>query len=208
MTLGCRSGCPTRGSTECTCPSFPYSVLTLPLGLGHVLLPVIKPVGGLVQPGHANTQDPLCYLLVKEEQSWFKIWNSCPQAHVSPHRPARSYRALCNPRNLGRGWDTTLHHLPHPELLPGGPQEQAEVVQPRAALAPWEAPRPAGQKSWEEPGVCCWHGHMQVTGFQLVRGSAPTGKGQQVLLSPSLNQHPVSRWKSFSEVRHSERGWD
>lgn len=50
---------------------------------------------------------------------------------------------------------------------PGALGNRQELVRPRAALAPWEAPGLAGQRSWEEPGVYCWHSHMQVTGFQL-----------------------------------------
>ena len=98
----------------------------------------------------------------------------------------------------------TIHHTL--SCCPGGLGNRQEVVRPRVAPAPWEAPRLAGQQSREEPGVHCWHGHMQVTGFQLACHRDPAGKGQRVLLPWSLDQHFVSRWRPFSEVRHSQRG--
>lgn len=59
------------------CFPFPWSGLTLPLGIRHVLLATIKVVGEPMQPGHANTQTSFCYLLAKEEQSCLEIYDSC-----------------------------------------------------------------------------------------------------------------------------------
>lgn len=84
-------------------PFLPMVCSPLLPGLRHVLLPIMKAAGGFVQPGHTNTQAPLCYILAKEEQSWLEIWDSCPQAHVSTHLPVRSHRATGSPRNTDRG---------------------------------------------------------------------------------------------------------
>lgn len=58
--------------------SFPWSGLTLSLGIRRVLLATTKAAGEPVQPRHANTQTPLCYLLAKEEQSCLEIYDSRP----------------------------------------------------------------------------------------------------------------------------------
>lgn len=146
---------------------------------------------------HANT---VCYLLgsiseppVAKPMSRFTYRQDTTELWAAPRTRTEPRTQAC----------TTHHTL---SCCPGGPGGRQEVVRPRAAPAPWEAPRLAGQQSREEPGVRCWHGHIQVTGFQPACGRAPAGKGQRVLLPWSLNQHFVSCWRPFSEVRHLQRG--
>lgn len=44
----------------------------------HVLFPIMKAAGGLLQPGHANAQAPI-YFLVEEDRAGSKFWSPVPK---------------------------------------------------------------------------------------------------------------------------------
>lgn len=184
-------------------PFLPMVCPFLPHGLKHVLLPVMKAARTSCSLGMQTHRPYSALSWQRSNRAGSKFGTPVPKptSHLPTSKITKSYG---QPQGLGQ----QLGPNSAPPATPGAAALGATGASRRyrATFAPWEAPGLAGQQSWEEPGVYCWHSRMQATGFQLVQGRAPAGRGQGVLLPRSLNQHFISCWRPFSEVKHLQKG--